>query len=176
MQSIRLVVLSLSCVLGFGTVSFGQYYGGGYGGGGYGRSMGGMGGMGQSQANFKPTVPNIAGELANRETKWLKEKLNLTKEQGKAVKDLNNEYGKQQQEAIKEIVSINGGKPSEAQTQQIKDAMLMYNEEKEGKLKQILTPEQWVTYQTSKGEMQREIGGFRPPAPPQFRKDSTKTQ
>lgn len=174
MKIIGLLALSVGLFVAATSTSYGQYYGGGMGG--MGRQMGGMG-MGQSQANFKPNVPNIAGELANRETKWLKEKLSLTKEQAKAVKDLNNEYGKQQQEAIKEIVAINGsGKPSEAQNQQIRDAMMMYNEDKEVKLKPILTPEQWALYQTSKDEMQREVGGIRPPAPPEFRakKDSTK--
>ncbi|CCG99736.1 hypothetical protein FAES_1726 [Fibrella aestuarina BUZ 2] len=175
MKIFGLLALSAGLFIAATATGFAQYYGGGMGrpmGGG----MGGMG-MGQSQANFKPNVPNIAGELANRETKWLKEKLNLTKEQAKAVKDLNNEYGKQQQEAIKEIVALNGsGKPSEAQNKQIRDAMMMYNEDKETKLKPILTPEQWALYQTSKDDMQREVGGIRPPAPPEFRtkKDSTK--
>jgi hypothetical protein len=157
---------------------FAQYYGGGYGG--YGRQMGGMGQ--QPQADFKPSVPNIAGDLANRETKWLKEKLSLTKEQAKAVKDLNNQYGKEQQEAIKEIVTINGGMKADmseaqrkAQTDQIRDAMMMYNEQKEVELKAILTPEQWALYQRSKDDMQREVGGVRPPAPKEFqtKKDST---
>lgn len=129
--------------------------------------MGGMGTLNQ-QPDFKPTVPNIAGDLAARETKWLKENLNLTKEQGKAVKDLNADYGRQQQEAIKEILGKGGGRPTDEQTKQIRDAMMMYNEEKEDKLKQLLTPEQWVTYQTRKDDLQREVGGIRPPAPKEF--------
>lgn len=144
--------------------SFGQFYGNG------GMRRPGMGGMGtlSQQPDFKPTVPNIAGDLAARETKWLKENLNLTKEQGKAVKDLNADYGRQQQEAIKEILGKGGGRPTDEQTKQIRDAMMMYNEEKEDKLKQLLTPEQWVTYQTRKDDLQREIGGIRPPAPKEF--------
>ena len=156
---------------------FAQFGGGGMGGGGMGRQqMGGGMGQQQQQADFKPSIPNIAGDLANRETKWLKEKLSLTKEQGKAVKDLNNTYGKQQQEAIKEIININGGagaRPTEAQSkaqsEQMRDAMMMYNEQKEEELKKILTPAQWVTYQTGKEQMQREVGGIRPPAPKEFR-------
>lgn len=141
----------------------------------YRPGMGRMGGAMNQQPDFKPTVPNIAGDLANRETKWLKENLNLTKEQGKAVKELNSDYGRQQQEAIKEILGKDGGRPSEAQTKQIRDAMMMYNEEKEDKLKQILTPEQWTTYQTRKDDLQREVGGIRPPAPKEFqaKRDST---
>lgn len=170
---------ALAFVLCTTTLSFGQY-GGGYGGGGYGGGGygggGRMGGMGNQQAgaNFKPSLPNIAGDLANRETKWLKENLALTKEQGKDVKTLNNDYAKQQQEAIKEILGNGGTRPTELQTSQIKDAMMMYNEDKELKLKAVFTPDQWNTYQMKKDDMQREIGGIRPPAPKEFaaKKDS----
>ncbi len=141
-----------------------QLMGGGMGGGMGGRPM--SGGMANQQMSpqFKPQLPNIAGDMANRETKWLKENLALDKEQGKAVKSLNNEYGKLQQEAIREVLGTGGGRPTEAQTNQIRDAMMMYNEEKEDKLRQLITPEQWNTYQAKKDDMQREIGGIRPPA------------
>ena len=153
--------------------SFGQY--GGYGGGGYGGGMGGRrmgGGMNQGMQSSSPraSVPNIAGDMAQKETKWLKENLDLTKEQAKAVKQLNNEYASQQQDAVKDIVGTAGGRPSPEAIKQIKDVMLMFNEEKEEKLKPILTPEQWTLYQSKKGDMQKEIGGWRPPAP---KKDST---
>lgn len=151
--------------------SFGQY--GGYGGGGYG-GMGGRrmgGGMGQNMPSSPPraSVPNIAGDMAQKETKWLKENLDLTKEQAKAVKQLNNEYASQQQDAVKDIIGTGGGRPSPETIKQVKDVMLMFNEEKEEKLKPILTPEQWTLYQSKKGDMQKEIGGWRPPAP---KKDS----
>ena len=140
---------------------FGQYggqYGGGYGaGGGYGRQNRGV--------DFKPTMPNVAGDMANRETKWLKENLALNKEQAKDVKTLNNDYAKLQQQALKEILGKEVTRPTEAQTKQIRDAMMMYNEEKEDKLKAIFTPDQWALYQSKKGDMQREIGGIRPAAP-----------
>lgn len=158
------------------TSCFGQYGGGygGYGGGGYGGGMG-RGGMGNSMggANFKPSIPNIAGEMAAREMKWLKENLNLEKDQAKSIKSLYNDYAKLQQEAIKEIVGSDGGKSNPDANKQMHDAMMMYNEEKEDKLKVILTPDQWVTYQTKKPDMQREIGGVRPPAPKGMIKDST---
>lgn len=157
------------------TLSFSQY-GGGYGGGGYGRGGygNGMGGaMSQPQANFKPSIPNVAGDMAAKETKWLKENLDLTKEQAKDVKNLNNDYAKLQQEAIKEIVGTDGKRTNPAASQQIKDAMMMYNEEKEDKLKLLLTPEQWTTYQTKKPDMQRAIGGIRPPGPKGAQTDST---
>jgi hypothetical protein len=121
--------------------------------------------MGAGQASsFPPSVPNIAGNLANKETKWLKENLNLTKEQQKDVKKLNNEYADQQQDALKDIVGKGGGRPSPEAVKQIQDMMLMLNEEKEDQLKTMLTPEQWTLYQSKKEEMQKEVGGFRPPA------------
>ena len=151
--------------------SFGQYggYGGGYGGGGMGgRRMGG--GMSQNMPSTpsRPSIPNIAGDIAQKETKWLKENLELTKDQQKSVKNLNNEYASQQQDAIKDIVGPSG-KPGPDTRRQIQDMMLMLNEEKEDKLKTILTPEQWTQYQSRKDEMQKAVGGFRPPAP---KKDS----
>jgi hypothetical protein len=177
MKTVFILSISLSLLA---SACYGQFMGGGMG-----RGMGMGGAMNQPQANFKPSVPNIAGDLANRETKWLKEKLSLTKEQAKAVKELNRRYGDQQQEAIKEIVTINGGmKPDmteaqrKLQSDQMRDAMLMYNEQKEVELKEILTPDQWALYQRSKDDMQREVGGVRPPAPKEFqvKKDSTATK
>lgn len=148
--------------------SFGQYggYGGGYGGMGYGRRMGGMDPTMSSSP--RASIPNIAGDIAQKETKWLKENLSLSKDQLKEVKNLNNEYASQQQDAIKDIIGPSG-KPGPDTRKQIQDMMLMLNEEKEDKLKTILTPEQWTTYQSKKEEMQKAVGGFRPPAP---KKDS----
>lgn len=173
--------LTAGCLLVAATLSFAQY-GGGYGGGGYGGQYGGgmgrqMGGAGASGSGFKPQLPNIAGDMANKETKWMKENLDLTKDQAKAIKTLNNDYAKIQQEAIKEILGADGGRSNPEAGKQVRDAMMMYNEEKEDKFKPILTPEQWVRYQSKKPDMQREIGGVRPPAPPGMviRKDSTTT-
>ncbi|MVM37107.1 hypothetical protein GO730_04585 [Spirosoma sp. HMF3257] len=174
--STRLIGICFVCLsisLSMNSKSFGQY-GGGYGGGGYGGGMGGrmggMSGMNQMPSSPRSSVPNIAGDMAMKETKWLKENLSLTKEQLKDVKHLNNEYASQQQDAIKDIVGANGGgRPSPETIKQIREVMLMFNEEKEEKLKPILTPEQWALYQSKKPDMQKEIGGFRPPAP---KKDS----
>ncbi|GAB4036643.1 hypothetical protein [Spirosoma gilvum] len=158
--------------------SVGQYGGYGYGGG-YGGSMGRRMGGNFSQdmtATSRSNIPNIAGELAQRETKWLKENLPLSKEQFKAVKQLNNEYGNQQQSALKDIIGTST-KPTPESRKQIEDMMLMLNEEKEDKLKEILTAEQWTLYQTKKPEMQKAVGGWRPPAPKgmQPKPDSTGT-
>ena len=172
--SVWLFCLSLIAGLSISGQSFGQYggYGGGYGGGMGGR-MGGMGGnrMGGGIPNTspsRPSIPNIAGDIANKETKWLKENLDLDKDQAKAVKNLNNEYASQQQDAIKDIIGPSG-KPGPDTRKQIQDMMMMLNEEKEDRLKTILTKEQWATYQSKKDEMQKAVGGFRPPAP---KKDS----
>ena len=148
-----------------GFSQYGGYGGGGYGGGGYGRRNMGMSQMPSTPS--KASIPNIAGDIAQKETKWLKEKLSLDKDQFKEVKHLNNEYASQQQDAIKDIIGANGAdkRPSPETIKQIQDVMLMFNEEKEEKLKPILTPEQWTLYQSQKEEMKKEIGGFRPPGP-----------
>ena len=166
--------LSLIAGVSLSSQSFGQYggYGGGMGGMGGRRMGGGMGGGIPNTSSPRASIPNIAGDMANKETKWLKENLSLTKDQAKAVKQLNNEYASQQQDAVKDIVGTGGGRPSPDAIKQIREMMLMLNEEKEDKLKPILTPEQWTLYQSKKEDMQKEIGGFRPPAP---KKDSLST-
>jgi hypothetical protein len=151
------------------SLSFGQYggYGGGYGGGMGGRRMGGMSQMPSSPP--RASVPNIAGDMAQKETKWMKDNLSLSKEQFKDIKHLNNEYASQQQDAIKDIIGKETGRPSPEVIKQVREVMLMFNEEKDEKIKSILTPEQWDSYQAKKPDMQKEIGGFRPPGP---KKDS----
>ncbi|GAB3496747.1 hypothetical protein GCM10027341_16000 [Spirosoma knui] len=158
-KTVRLGILSLFILISL--QSFGQYpYGGGMG-----RGMGGIGRMGGQDMGGGPrsSIPNIAGEMANKETKWLKENLALDKDQAKAVKKLNNEYAQQQQDAIKDIVGKDG-KPGPDTRKQIQDMMIMLNEEKEDQLKTLLTADQWKLYQSKKPDMQKEIGGFRPPA------------
>lgn len=146
--------------------AFGQYYPGGM------RSNMG-GGIPQTSGPSRPAIPNIAGDLANKETKWLRENLALDKDQAKAVRKLNNEYASQQQAAIKDIVGT-GTQPAAGTRQQIQAMMVMLNEEKEDRLKTLLTPEQWKTYQAKKADMQRAVGGFRSPSPPNGAKpDST---
>jgi len=153
-------LVALNCL--FISAGYSQYYPGS----GYGMGRGGMGrGMTpQASGPSRPQIPNIAGDIANKETKWLKENLGLDKDQAKAVKKLNNEYADIQQDAIKDIVGT-GTQPTADTRKQIQDMMLMLNEEKEDKLKGLLTPEQWTTYQAKKESMQKEVGGFRPPAP-----------
>ncbi|GAB3956228.1 hypothetical protein GCM10028805_45420 [Spirosoma harenae] len=135
-----------------------------------GRRMGGS--ISQDMTNSpRANIPNIAGDLAQKETKWLKENLDLTKDQVKLVKQLNNEYADQQQSAIKDIIGPSG-KPGPDTRKQIQDMMIMLNEEKEDKLKGLLTPEQWTLYQSKKEDMQKAVGGWRPAAP---KADSLKT-
>lgn len=158
--STRTALYTISLIALIASSACGQYY--------PGAGMGGMGGrqrgIPQASGPSRPSIPNIAGDLANKETKWLKENLTLDKDQTKAVKKLNNEYADMQQDAIKDIVGPSG-KPGPDTRKQIQEMMLMLNEEKEDRLKELLTPEQWTTYQSKKDVMQREVGGFRPPAP-----------
>ena len=145
-------------------VSYGQY-GGQYGGGmGGRRGMGGMGGqMSQQMPSTPPSafsgMPNV---LAERETKWLRDSLSLTKEQTKAVKKVNYEFAKQQQSAIKDIVGTGGGRPSPEAMEQIRETMLMINEEKEDNIHPLLTPEQWELYRAKRDVMRKNTGGFQP--------------
>ena len=154
--------LLFSLLLSYG--SYGQY------GGQYGGGMGGMGGgMGRNRQfsqQMTSTPPsafsNMPGILAERETKWLKDSLALTKEQAKAVKRLNYDFAKQQQSAIKDIVGTGGGRPSKEAMEQIRETMLMINEEKEDSLRPLLTPEQWELYKAKRDIMRKNTGGFQP--------------
>lgn len=146
-------------------VSFASYgqYGGQYGG--MGGQYGGMGGRQYSQpmASSPPSAfSTMPGILADRETKWLKDSLSLTKDQVKAVKKLNNDFAKQQQSAIKDIVGTGTGRPSPETMEQIRETMVMINEEKEDNLRPLLTPEQWALYQAKRDIMRKNTGGFQP--------------
>lgn len=147
-------------------VSYAGYgqYGGQYGGGMGGRQGMGMGGgqYGQPSGNRPSAFSNMPGILAERETKWLRDSLSLTKDQTKSVKKVNNEFAKQQQEAIKDIVGTSTERPSPQTMDQIRETMLMINEEKEDNLKPILTPEQWELYKSKKESMRKSTGGFQP--------------
>jgi hypothetical protein len=104
----------------------------------------------------------MPGILAERETKWLKDSLSLTKDQAKAVRKLNNDFAKQQQSAIKDIVGTGGTRPSPEAMEQIRETMVMINEEKEDNLRPLLTPEQWTLYQAKRDIMRKNTGGFQP--------------
>ena len=138
-----------------------------FGGGGMGQP--GMGGMGRGGSQFQqPNAPppsvfnNMPGVLADRETRWLKDSLNLTKDQTKAVRKLNNDFAKQQQEDIKPIAGPGGTQPSPETIRQVQEIMLMTNEEKEEQLRPILTAEQWTKYKANKDRMIQQTGGFKP--------------
>lgn len=135
-------------------------YGGGMGGMGGGR-MGGMGGqgMGNSSANQRPQMPS-SSDMANRQTDWMKVNLSLTKEQVKEIKKLNNVYASKQQDEIRPLLT-GDAPPSEATQQQIREISMMINEEKEEKLKPLLTPEQWTRYQTKRDSLSKTAGSGR---------------
>lgn len=131
----------------------------------YGQYMGGrrpgMSAMNQPTDTYRPsafsTIPNI---LAERETSWLRDSLSLSKEQMKAVKKLNQDYARQQQDAIKDIVGTKGGQPTPEAVKQVREAMTMLNDEKQDGLRPILTPEQWKTYVAKRALMWQQTGGF----------------
>lgn len=151
--------LSLLFGLLLSHIGYGQY------GGGMGRQGMGMGGgqYGQQTPSAPPSAfSNMPGMLADRETKWLRDSLSLTKDQTKAVKKLNNEFAKQQQIAIKDIVGTGAGRPSPETMEQIRETMLMINEEKEDNLRPLLTPEQWTLYRSKRESMRKSTGGFQP--------------
>lgn len=153
--------LSLVFSLLLSYVGYGQY--GGQYGGGMGRRGMGSGQYNQPMPSTPPSAfSNMPGVLADRETKWLKDSLSLTKEQTKAVKKLNNEFAKQQQSALKDIVGTGGGRPSPEAMEQIRETMLMINEEKEDSLRPLLTPEQWTLYRAKRESMRKSTGGFQP--------------
>lgn len=136
-------------------------YPGGMGGSGMGggRMGGGQGMMGNSNAGPRSQMPS-SGEMASRQTDWMKVNLALTKEQIKDVKKLNNTYASKQQDEIRALLPTEGP-PSDATRQQIREVTMMINEEKEEKLKPLLTPEQWTLYQTKRDSLSKVVGGGR---------------
>ncbi len=157
------------CILGLVVGLLWSLPGFGQSGGGMG-GMGGMGrgGMGRGGGQFQqPNSPppsafnGMPSVLADRETRWLKDSLNLTKDQTKAVRKLNNDFAKQQED-IKPTVGPGGTQPSPETIRQVQEIMLMTNEEKEEQLRPILTPEQWTKYKASKDLMIQQTGGFKP--------------
>lgn len=155
-----LLGLRLAIVLLISGQTFAQYPGG-YGGGGMGGRMGGMGNSGIPSASPRPQALPFAN-MANQQTEWMKNNLNLTKEQVKAIKKLNNTYADKQKEETQGLIPAGGGPPSDATRQQIREVMTMLNDEKEEELKPILTPEQWTTYQSKRDSLTKAQGMSRP--------------
>lgn len=127
--------------------------------GGYGRP--GYGAMNQPMDTYRPSaMANVPNILAERETKWLRDSLSLSKEQAKSVKKLNFDYAKQQQEAINDIIGTKGAQPTPDQIKQVREAMAMLNDEKQDGLKALLTPEQWKAYTDKRLMMWEQTGNF----------------
>ncbi len=152
-----LVGLCLGTALLLSTYAQAQYPGGMGGGMGGGR-MGSPGMMGNTGGQ-RSQMPS-AGDIAGRQTDWMKTNLSLTKEQVKEVKKLNNTYASKQQDEVRTLLT-GDGPPSEATRQQIREVTMMINEEKEEKLKPMLTPEQWTLYQTKRDSLSKVVGGGR---------------
>lgn len=148
--------LWLSAALLLSTQVQAQYGGMGGGMGGRMGGMGGMGGQGMNTGGGQRYMGPSSADLANRQTDWMKTNLALTKEQVKEVRKLNNTYASKQQTEARALLT-GEGPPSEATKQQIREVTMMINEEKEEKLKPLLTPEQWTIYQTKRDSLTKGV-------------------
>lgn len=85
-----------------------------------------------------------AKEVAAKQTEWMKENLNLTQDQLPEIETLNLEYAQKWTEVQK--LESRRSKWQKAKS---------LSEEKDGKLKNILTEEQYKTYQAKKEELRK---------------------
>ncbi|MEZ4904190.1 MAG: hypothetical protein R2822_21780 [Spirosomataceae bacterium] len=145
----RFIQLFLCLLMGFPTMA--QYgYGGGYGYGGYGRGM-------RSQIPQTPNTPKkppTSDEIAEDQTKWLNKKVKLNEDQAISVEMLFLDYALKLTDFQELYMKSHANtRPTPQEIQQIKTMMDEWNTEKEGKLKAILTPEQWGIYEKKKKAM-----------------------
>ncbi|WP_149244256.1 hypothetical protein [Dyadobacter sp. 32] len=111
----------------------------------------------------KPETPD---EIAKRETKWMKRKLKLSKEQLAPVEDINYDTAAKKQEFIDNILN-NGSRPKREQMTRSRQAMDLLAEEKDSRLSKVLTEKQWSTYLSKKRQL--EDGGNTPSGAPGVR-------
>lgn len=98
----------------------------------------------QESEEFKNTTPE---QRAKVQTDLLKSRLQLNEEQTTKVAAINLKYAKQMEPVIKN----SGGKLAK-----FREAKKI-NEQKEGELKQVLTTEQFSTYEKAKEAMKEEM-------------------
>jgi Spy/CpxP family protein refolding chaperone len=93
----------------------------------------------QAQSNAGTTIQTkaTAEELADRNTKAYEKQLSLTAEQSKAIHDVELSFIKQSQQ-----MHAGGATPSQGQ-------LMQHQMSKDHKMKQILTADQYTTYQAS---------------------------
>ena len=114
-------------------------------------------------AGMKPETPD---EIAKRETKWMKRKLKLSKEQLAPVEDIIYDTAVKKQEFIDNILN-NVSRPTREQMTRSRQAMDLLAEEKDSRLSKVLTEKQWSTYLSKKRQL--EDGGNTPSGAPGVR-------
>ncbi|MDJ1499156.1 hypothetical protein [Xanthocytophaga agilis] len=99
--------------------------------------------------------PPTPTEMAEQESKWMKKKLNLSKQQYENVSALNLVYANIRSEKMTARIGQwqTGQLPSQDEMQKMREDDQKLEQEKEAKLKGILTIEQWETYQKKKKNM-----------------------
>jgi|GEM_PF-1257161 len=115
-------------------------------------------------AGMKPETPD---EIAKRETKWMKRKLKLTKEQLATIEDINFDTALKKQEFINNMMK-SGSRPTREQIMLSQKNLDLMAEEKDKKLSKILTEQQWSTYLSKKDQLE-DNGRNMPSGPPEGR-------
>ncbi|MDJ1484582.1 hypothetical protein QNI16_29050 [Cytophagaceae bacterium YF14B1] len=130
---------------------------------GFAQAPGGFGPPPDMEMNQPPTPT----EMAEQESKWMKKKLNLSKEQYEKVNALNLIYATIRSEKMSarmgQAKSQSREMPSQEAMQKIREEDQKLEQEKEAKLKGVFTAEQWETYQKKKKNMPQDMG-MAPPA------------
>lgn len=101
-------------------------------------------------AGMKPETPD---EIAKRETKWMKRKLKLTKEQLAPIEDINFDTARKKQEFTDNLMK-RGSRPTREQMETSRKMLDFLAEEKDSKLSRILTEKQWTTYLSKKKQLE----------------------
>ena len=91
-------------------------------------------------------------EFAQRQTTQMKQSLNLTAEQLPKIEKLNLEYAEKMK-----VVRDQAGDDREVMRSKVMEMM----KEKDGKLKEILTVEQWTKFEADRKERMQNRGGGR---------------
>lgn len=98
----------------------------------------------QDEGGMKNSTPEQRAEM---QTKWLKSKLQLNEDQTTKISAINLKYAKEMDPVLKG----SGGKLAK-----LKQAKKI-NGQKEGEYKQVLTKEQFATYEQVKNDMKEEM-------------------
>jgi hypothetical protein len=87
-------------------------------------------------------------DIAEKETRWMKKKLKLTKEQLQSVKAINTVYAFKRKN-YETTTSPNG----EDNKQKIRDTLALLDKEKDDELRKVFTEKQYNLYKTKKPEL-----------------------